>query len=921
MESKRYKLKNGKYATIKGLYDDYLGKLHFYLIEVEGKEYVIEKKDFESNICINFDSNLKVRTTIEKIHLYRSYFRGNDDRLAKSFRTDDGKRAYFVWCERRKKFPCPKIEKANYPCSMCKFQKFKIIDDKVIYHHLRGFDDNRQEAFYGLYPITDDNKVYFLTFDFDKENWKENVLSICRTCNKYSLKPLLEKSQSGRGCHIWIFFENKISAKKVRILGDLILRYTMLYNPNLSFDSFDRLFPSQDKLAPGGFGNLIALPLQGSRVKEGCSRFIDQNFNLVSDIWGELEETPKISEKTVDKIIMDIEEEVPVQYYEGNKEKEMSLFSQNNQQYFDKVTATISNYICISIKKLSANAIVSLRYISSFPNPAFYIAQRKRLSTYNVPRIISLSEIENEVIKIPRGLQEEIQSTFPNMIFKEDYVMGEKINVKFTGNLYEEQEQALQALLKNNMGIICARTGFGKTVLAAKLISLRKVSTLILVHNTNIARQWRDRLNQFLDAGEEKLTGTIYGGKEDISKTVDIALFQSLNRKENLESILNNYGMVIVDEAHHVAAKTFEDIVEKIKSKYLYGLTATPKREDHLEKILYMRLGRIVYTSKKVKNSVNSKVYMKFTNCGENIAAIEQNTVYNNYNLIIDSEERNQQIVKDISDCLSKGKHIIVLSRYVKHIERLQDMLEKNNDLKNIYILNGKMKHRLLQQQLNKVKHTDSPFVLLTTMNYAGEGFDLPQLDTLMLAMPVSGKNNLQQYLGRLTRNVEEKEELSVYDYIDYSIPMMYKMYQKRLSVYKALNYKTYTSDDTNLRLSNMFSKDYKKYLLNDINKSDGGIIIKQKLSMKEYKILASKENINDWKIIISDRKSNINEKNLLNKGYQIVHKNKILQKFVILNDKIVWILPNHIQDTVALRIISKKLAEKFKKYFKTNSS
>ncbi|WP_282082068.1 DEAD/DEAH box helicase family protein [Bacillus cereus] len=417
--------------------------------------------------------------------------------------------------------------------------------------------------------------------------------------------------------------------------------------------------------------------------------------------------------------------------------------------------------------------------------------------------------------------------------------------------------------------------------------------------------------------------GRIYGGKESRRGLIDIGLFQTVTRYENSQDLLRDYGMIIVDEAHHVAAKTFEDVMKQVASKYVYGLTATPQREDGLENIIFMRVGEISYTAEKeIPKHIKQKLFIRFTFLGEQMATIINQTIHENYEMMIESKDRNQQIISDILSNLKDNRHIIVLSRCIKHIDLLKDELERINVTAPIYILNSKMKNRQLREELANLKQEGKPFVLLTTGSYAGEGFDLPALDTLLLVMPISSKGNLQQYLGRLLRNLDEKEDLRVYDYIDYAIPMMYRMYQKRLRTYKKLGYHLFEDEYTELCKSNLFSEGYEPILQKDLaNAQQKILLIMPYLSKSIIEFLNAVHFVRGIErtlflpeAMMVDSKSRQYVDQLMSIGYRIIFKCNIHQTFVVIDGNLVWLVPNQSRqknNELALRMYSSEIAKR----------
>ncbi|MDR1567763.1 MAG: DEAD/DEAH box helicase family protein [Streptococcaceae bacterium] len=946
-------MKNQQEVYLVNIYPDLFSGEEFVLLKSKDEIFISKLLEFQANLSI--DSQHLKRTTTEKLALYRSFFKGRETMIATSFENSSGKRVYYPWCLSRKKGICPKIKKPNFPCTSCHVQKFQTLTNDILTNHLRGVDKQGREVFLGIYPLTENNEVFFLVFDFDKKDWRNSVTALLTAAKFFKLTPLIEISQSGNGCHIWFFFADAIKAKIARNFGKSLLKFAMLNSPELSFDSYDRMFPNQDELTDGGFGNLIALPLQGTKVQKGFSRFVDEQFHLMADVWETLESVKKLSEVYTRKIIEEIGNRLPTKYYKplsSDLSQTISLFDKNSLGTSTiisekQLTGTISNHITLSKSELSKEELVQLKFLATFHNKAFYTARRKRLSTKGIPQYISLAELDKSNIYLPRGLEQKIRTLFPQLSLIEKMTTGRPLDIYFKGELLPSQQMALSVLEKNNMGILCAGTGFGKTVIAANLIAIKQVSTLILVHNKNLANQWKASLEQFLEIHSEPMEertktgrkrkkskiGKIYGGTVNRSGLVDIALFQSATKISDLPDILQDYGMVIVDEAHHVAAKTFEDVIKQVSSQFVYGLTATPKREDGLENILYMRLGEICHIAEKeIPKHIVQKLYLRFTTVGEHLSTVGEQTLHENYKLMIDSNDRTEQLLSDILNNLNENRHLIVLTRYIGHLNVLKSALEKRAVNIPIYALNGKMQSKQLKEELHFLKREGKPFVLLTTGSYAGEGFDLPALDTLLLAMPISSKTNLKQYLGRLLRNLEEKEELRVYDYVDYAIPMVYRMYQKRLRTYQSLGYHLQEDEHTELSKSNLFTENYESILLNDLASAKVKVIlILPYLDKSTINFLSSITFSKELqqKILFLPSVNTVpanyrlnyqqNIQKLKELNYQIFYKNQVQQKFILLDNRLVWSLPNNSrfeEDIVAFRIYSADMVSRLDSFF-----
>ncbi|EKO8683909.1 DEAD/DEAH box helicase family protein [Staphylococcus pseudintermedius] len=930
-------LKDGREIKVLDVIQDFKDEKQYALILYDNHQYIYEMTALKQSVAPKNNTTTN-KSTDEKIALYRAYFRGNDEIVATSFRTKVGKMVYYPWCLIRKQAPCPKVKKPQFQCSKCTVHRFQKMTDDVIFNHLKGVNRYGKEVMYGLYPIVDQNQTFLLVFDFDKADWRQEVKVLAKVAQSLKLDYLIEISQSGNGAHVWLFFEDKILARKARALGDIMLTQAMKQYPELSFEAFDRIFPNQDDVSNGGFGNLIALPLQGKRVLNGFSRFVDDDLVLIDDIWSTLEQTTKISEEEVDGIINKYTHNLPSNYYKAEKkvqQDDLTLFEYASASSDKKIDVTLGSEITIPIKELTRDETVRLRFLASFYNKAYFKALNQRLNTRNIPKMISLSEVEAGEIKLPRGLYQNVLKLYPKANIIHQQVEGKTIHATFQAELYEAQQQAYDALTQHNDGLLCAGTGFGKTVIASKMIVEKGVSTLIIVHSKSLAAQWKSQIETFVDLEDDPFPeytekgrlkkkdkiGMIQGGKSKRSKNIDIALFQTLTTMDNLEDVFNDYGMVIVDEAHHVAAKTFEDVMAKVNSRYVYGLTATPKREDGLENIIYFRIGPIRHFAKKeVPHHIAQKLYLRFTASGEHLSNIQDQSIHDNHELIVADAQRNEVIVQDIVDCIKEKRHIIVLSRFINHIQALKRQFEKLNQETNVYILNSHMKTSQLKEEMTALKEEGKPFVLFTTGSYAGEGFDLPALDTLMLVMPIKAKGSIQQYLGRLLRNLNDKEELRVYDYVDYAIPMFYKMYMKRLRTYKTLGYILEENSGSELYQSNMIEGDYMSLLMKDLKAANWTVFMMAYLSKDMIHWLVSLDDLHstDKIIVMSEKTERIMAKNLTplyESGFQIQVVPKVSQNFIIIDNRLVWMLSSMREDDVknqmSLRLFSESIAKK----------
>lgn len=757
-------------------------------------------------------------TPTEKVELFISLFAGRDDVFAKRWENaKKGSAGYVPVCHNEWSPLCPKAGGGRMKCGECPNQNFARYDADAVEKHLKG------QLTIGVYPMFLDETCRFLAFDFDgkdynPEDLRHDVTAIREVCTEKDISMAVERSRSGKGIHFWIFFSENIPTGTARKFGSSLITHSMDRHHELSFKTYDRMIPNQDTLLKGGFGNLIALPLQKMPRDQGNSAFVDENFNAYSDQWSYLYGVKKYTLEEIESFIKqlspsgelgvlrrDSEEEKP---WEGKKlTPKLTRFD-----FPDTVKIVRANMLYIEKSGVSSSALNALKRLAAFRNPDFYKAQAMRLPTFDKPRIISCSDESEQYLYLPRGLENEIDELLKdngvNIQYYDETGKGHEIDVIFNGELRGEQQQAADALLSYNNGILSATTAFGKTVIGAYCIADRKVNTLILVHRTNLLSQWVERLNEFLIINEEPIIeltptgrkrkkaiiGQIGGGKHNPSGIIDVAVMQSLSGDETKE-LVRNYGMVIVDECHHVSAFSFEQILKTVNAKYVYGLTATPTRQDGHHPIIYMHCGKIRYRV-DAKEQAEARpfehfVIPRFTRFQKPAHQDENKwTITDIYNDIQNSELRNNLIIQDVTDAVEQGRNPIILTERTDHVKYLESQLKPH--VKNVIALTGGETQKKSRETLQTVANIaeDEPFVLVATGKYVGEGFDMPRLDTLFLAMPISWKGTLQQYAGRLHRLYEGKNEVQVYDYVDVHVAMLEKMYQKRLRGYATIGYK-----------------------------------------------------------------------------------------------------------------------------------
>lgn len=754
-------------------------------LENEKKELLSELQKINASKNNNCHSNL---TSTEKIKLFRSLFKGREDVYARRWQN-------------------VKTGKLGYSPARKNNETLPITDD-IIKSHLQGINlkepvyyGQRQEFITGIYPLLTDETCYFLAIDFDKSNWQKDVQIFIQCCEEFCIPAYIERSRSGNGAHIWIFFENNIPAYLARQLGTFLINCTMEKHPEIGFSSYDRLFPNQDTMPKGGFGNLIALPLQNKARQQGNSVFVDKNFTPYPDQWQFLSTIRKINEAEIYKIL------------ENDHGLNLNNSFSEDEEFEDKpwiikpkvkddfsgialpskITFVLSNQIYIQKDNLPPKLMNKILKLAAFKNPEFYKAQAMRFSTYDKPRIISCAEILAKYITLPRGcikdLQELLSSLNISMEIQDERTSGTKIKTKFVGKLRKEQIEALNKILKNDIGILSAPTAFGKTVIAADLIAKRKVSTLILVHRKQLAEQWTEKLKTFLDSSKTNI-GFIGAGKFKPTGQIDIAIMQSLIKRGDLEEILAQYGQLIVDECHHLAAFSFEQIAKNFRGKYVLGMSATVERKDGHEPIIIMQCGPIIHRvdikSRNKNLPFNHFVKTKYTNFQMQEDDLTINPIYA---ALIENKERNGFILKDIIAALNEKRACIVLTERKAHINFFEERLK--NVTKNIIILSGSVGNKSRNEAMEKLKAISEKeeLVIISTGKYLGEGFDEARLNTLFLTMPISWKGTLAQYAGRLQRHHHAKKEVIIYDYADTKVKMLSNMYSRRLKGYKLLGY------------------------------------------------------------------------------------------------------------------------------------
>ncbi|MEK6372537.1 MAG: DEAD/DEAH box helicase family protein [Acidobacteriota bacterium] len=747
-------------------------------------------------------------TSQAKIALFRFLFRGREDVYARRFESrKTGKSGYAPACANE--WIRGICEKPRIRCADCSHQRFLPVTDDVIRWHLSGHDDAGQPFVAGVYPMFQDEACFFLAVDFDKTGWREDATAFAETCRQLNLPAAIERSRSGQGGHVWLFFEEAIPAALARRLGSYILTETMERRPEAGLDSYDRFFPNQDTLPRGGFGNLIALPLQKQARERGNSVFLDDDSLPYSDQWAFLSTIGRISRSRVEAIVRDAERTgqiVGVRFPPADEDEEEPWTAPPSRHRKQPTIAglpptlevVLGNQIYVAKEALLPALRNRLLRLAAFQNPEFYKAQAMRLPTYDKPRIVACAEDHPHHIGLPRGCLDDLMELLSELkitpVVRDERVSGLPLRATLRGELRPEQRVAAEAMLAHETGVLSATTAFGKTVIAAWLIAQRGVNALVLVHRRQLLDQWVERLSAFLDLPAAAI-GQIGGGRDRATGLLDVALIQSLGRKGAVDDRVGEYGHLIVDECHHLSAYSFEQVARRAKARFVAGLSATVARKDGHHPIIFMQCGPIRHrVSAKMQATArpfeHTVIVRPTAFQSANAADADQRVAFQSlYRELIDDETRNRRICDDVVEAVRDGRSPLVLTERNDHLDRLASQL--SGCIRHLLVLRGGMGKKQRQAVADRLAliPPDEDRVLLSTGKYIGEGFDDARLDTLMLTLPVSWRGTIAQYAGRLHRLYDSKCEVRVYDYADLNVPMLARMFDRRCRGYEAVGY------------------------------------------------------------------------------------------------------------------------------------
>jgi superfamily II DNA or RNA helicase len=708
-----------------------------------------------------------------------------------------GTRGYSPACKnewRRGVCNKPKIK-----CTNCLNREFIPLDESVIRRHLEG------KITIGTYAIRDDDTCTFLAADFDKENWQQDILAYKRAGKEFGIDVAVERSRSGNGAHAWIFFQEPIQAQIARKLGSIILTRAISERCSIELESYDRFFPNQDTIPKGGFGNLVALPLQRVPRKNGNTVFVDDDFSPYPEQWSYLAGVHLLSKEEVREIVdrYVLKPSIPDDINEADVEQAATLLQDPTCRleniYQGKVTVEFSRHLAIHLAELPSKLIAALKRLGTSANPKFFEAQRLRFSTWNIPRYISCAELDGNKLILPRGLYDECLDLLgragAEVILVDKRHQYSTISVSFNGELLPDQIKAFETLSTQKSGVFVAPPGSGKTVIACSLIAERKLPTLILVHRKQLVEQWKARLTEFLHL-EKKAIGNL--GVEEKKRTgiIDIGMLQTISKMKNENSVIDTYVLVIIDECHHVPAVSFESVLKRISALHFVGLTATPYRKDGHQAIIHMQCGPIVSTMAETPAQIDliKKVVIRETNFCLPADAPPQPAIHQIWEWLVQDQARLRLVTIGVIEALKQKRFPLILSDRKDHLELLYNEICKYTDELNAkgYILTshtGQRERKKILQEIKGMLTTEQCPFLLSTGSLIGEGFDLPVLSTLFLAMPLSFKGRLIQYAGRLHRASSGKSEVTIFDYFDRNLALGITMFRKRLTTYRKMGY------------------------------------------------------------------------------------------------------------------------------------
>lgn len=636
------------------------------------------------------------------------------------------------------------------------------LTESQVQKHLNGIHQ------IGIYPLLQDNTSFLLVADFDKQNWQEESKTFLNACDDKKIPAYLERSRSGNGGHVWIFFKQPYPAVKSRKIFISILEQSGAFSLFDKSLSFDRLFPNQDCLSGKGLGNLIALPFFKPAMEKENSCFVDpETFKSFPDQWQFLNKIEKVSTEVLEDLYQEVCEGGNQPIVVKDKGKLKITLKQNIHIQRDGLNPTLINF---------------LKNELNFANSEFFIKKKTGRNTFGTKQYFKLVlETENEVI-IPRGFVGKLLRFCKdqNLVFdfEDQRELKELIKFSFNSELRNHQNKVLEVISKKDFGVIVAPPGSGKTIMGLKIIAEKSQPALIIVHRRQLLEQWRERVQAFLGIPKQEI-GIIGQGKATIGKQITITTIQSLPKQ--VERIKNHFGTILLDECHHIPAETFHNNIEKLEAFYIYGLTATPFRKYNDGKLIFAFLGEVIseISVNEIENFKHAQIIVRNTNLDVPFNS-KTDKLETLSKILVHDSDRNKLILNDIKNELALGKRVVIITERKEHIDSLYLFLKQSYE---VIMLSGEEKE-VNRKSKWQILNQGNFQVLLTTGQYFGEGSDLSNINSLFLVYPFSFKGKLIQYIGRVQRS---EINPTIYDYRDIKVEYLNKLFLKRNTYYRQI--------------------------------------------------------------------------------------------------------------------------------------